>query len=202
MTWLSDAADYIGGLFGGDSSGSGSGLSDSWLGRNWDSIANIADKGRQVYNYLDMNNARQGTRSDLLGAYQQMAAQDALYQQQLAQYQQGQAAAARANDAARRAAANKALKVQKKYLKQLEKNYQPYADAAKMLTPEMGKNFKQYLDTTSLLNQYLAPTVMQQFQQPVQPTYQMNVPESAYAAPKVEGQAVSFPTVEELMRRK
>lgn len=190
MSWM----DSIGDLFGN--------ISDTWVGRNFDNILKVADKGRQVYNYLDMNNARQGTRSDLFGAYEQMAAQDAAYQQQLAQYQAGQQAAARANDAARRAAANKALQVQKKYLKQLEKNYQPYADAAKMLTPEMSKNFKQYMDTTALLNQYLTPTVMNNFSQPVQPSYSMQVPQSAYAAPKVEGQAVSFPTVEELMKRK
>lgn len=201
MEWLDSIGSAIGGLFGGGSSGS-----DTWLTRNWDNIRNVANAGRQVYNLFDVNNQRQGVRSDLLGVYEQMAAQDAAYQQQMAAYNAQRsasaAAAARANAAAQRAAANKALKVQKKFLKQMSANYQPYADAAKSLTPEMSKNFKQYLDTTALLNQYLAPTVMQQMAAPVQPAFTIPVPKAAYASPRVEGQAVSFPTPEQIMGRK
>lgn len=223
MTWFSDAADWVGGLFGGSSSsdaysqgiqgpamrdGSFSkpfDIENSWLGRNWDNIGRAVNAGRGIYNLFDMNSNRQGVRNDLMGAYQNAMLADAAYQQQMAAYNQqraaGAAAAARRTQAAQQKAAKKALKIQEKYLKELIGQYQPYADAAKMLTPKMADNYKQYLDTTGMLNAYLAPKVMDQLGQPPKPAFSYSIPESAYSTPVVKPEAISFPTVEEMLKK-
>jgi hypothetical protein len=109
-----------------------------------------------------------------------IAADDDAYAKQMWEYQNAQAgaraAAARANDAARRKAAKKALRIQKKALKSMIAQYQPYADAAKFLTPKMSQNYGQYLDTTALLNQYLTPRVMQSVAEPTQPSWANSSP--------------------------
>lgn len=234
MTWFSDAADWVGGLFGssgssgssstpigqnmdgsfiyGPSSGGGGGggdffssIGNSWIGRNWDNIGKGINVGRQLYNMFDMNSARQGVRGDLLDSYQKAMLADAAYQQQVAAYNQqqaaGAAAARRRTQAAQQKAGKKALKVQEKYLKELIGQYQPYADAAKMLTPKMAQNYSQYLDTTGLLNAYLTPKVMDQMGQAPKPAYSYSIPESSYSIPAVKGEAISFPTVEEMLKK-
>jgi hypothetical protein len=196
-SWWGGLTDSLGSL--------GNEIKDSWVGRNWDTISRGIDFGRRAYNLLDMNNARQGSRSDLFNALSGMAAQDQAYQIALSQFNdQRQAAAnaaARANDAARRQAANEALKVQKKYFKQLQKTYRPYAKAAKFLTPQMSQNYKGFLDSTALLNQYLTPTVMNQLNQPVAPAFNTQIPQSAFSAPRVVGAQASFPSIEDMSKR-
>lgn len=228
MSWLSDIGDWVGSSAGSESSwGSDAGdwftknfgnssdagttgggpsgvFGDSWLGRNWDTIGNVANTGRGVYNLFSSNNARKGVRSDVLGVYERMMAQDQEYRDQMAQFQAQQsgaaAAARRQNDAARMVAAGKALKVQKKHLKALQKQYEPYADAAKMLTPKMADNYKQYLDTTALLNQYLSPSVMRSLTETQKPAWAQEIPQSAYSVPVVQSEPVSFPTMAELLK--
>lgn len=211
MSWLSDGLDWLGGQFGSSSNwGSDAGdfltnnlnLSSKDGGTDW---GKLLDTGRKAYNLFDSNSARQGTRNDLLDLYTKLDAQDAAYQQQVQQYNQQQAGAAaaarRANDAARRKAEAKALQQQKKAYAKMIDMYQPYADAVKSITPNMAKNYNQFLDTTSLLNQYLAPTVMKNMQQPAQPTYTLPVPQSMASIPVPQSQAISFPTLEEALKR-
>lgn len=187
--WWDSLVDGVGNLFN-DTKG------DSWLERNWDTISGIADKGRELYNLYDMNSSRQGARGDILDFLKQQEAQDNAYQQQLWQYKNAQsaaaAAAARANDAARRKASKKAFKQQSKMLKQLIAQYQPYADAAKALTPKMQENYSQFLDTTALLNQYLTPKVMENLTATPKPTWEINPPRARYAAPMPQGAPISF----------
>lgn len=230
MTWFGDLVSSVGSIFGGGSSSSSSpigqnmdgsfiygpsssssgggsfDIGNSWLGRNWDNIGKAVNFGRQVYNVFDANSARQGVRNDLLDGYQKAMLAQNQYAQQMAAYNQqqaaGAAAARRQTDAARQKAAKKALKIQEKYLKNLSAQYQPYADAAKMLTPKMAENYKQYLDTTALLNAYLAPKVMDQLGQPPKPAYSIPIPQSATSAPSVQSEAISFPTVEEMLSRR
>ena len=209
-TWGSDAGDWMTTNFGdssgtGTTGGSGSQMfGDSWLGRNWGTIGNVANTGRGLYNLFDANNSRKGVRSDVLGVYERMMAQDQEYRQQMAEFQAQQsgaaAAARRQNDAARLVAAGKALKVQKKGLKALQKQYEPYAEAAKMLTPKMAENYKQYLDTTALLNQYLSPSVMRTLNETPKPAWAQEIPQSAYSVPVVQSEPVSFPTLAEVLR--
>ena len=219
MSWLSDGWDWIinqfdssggyqtPGTFGGNLPGMGgsdSSSGGSWLDRNWGTISKIADGGRKLYNMFDINDARKDSRNQLLDIYAKMEAENNAYNQQMAQYnaqQAGAAAAARrANDAKARKAQAKALKVQKKFLNQMISNYQPYADAAKMLTPEMANNYKQFLDTTSLFNQYLTPTVAKTLGSAPTPMAAPQVNPQAYTAPSQAPQ-VSFPTLEEMLKR-
>lgn len=197
MSWVSDAWDWASDLFSGSSSGSGGsdgGLGDTWVGRNWDTIQKGIDAGRKVYNAWDMNNSRQDTRDDLLGIYKEQAAQDAAYQQQLAAYRQQQAAGARRTAKARREAQAKAFKAYQKSMKDMMSAYQPYADAAKMLTPKMADNYSNYLDTTKLLSQYLSPMVMKNFGEQMQPSYM-----PIGSKPGAQPEAVSFPTLDEVL---
>jgi len=212
MSWFSDGFDWIGRQFGSSSNwGSDAGdfitknfnLTDTKSGgTDW---GKILDGGRKIYNLWDANDARQGSRGDLANIYARMQQEDAAYQQQVAAYQQAQAASAaaarRKNDAAQRKAAAKAMKQQKKAYGKLIDMYQPYADAVKSITPNMTKNYNQFLDTTALLNQYLAPSVMKNMQQPMQSAYTQQVPQSMANIPVPQSQAISFPTLEEALKR-
>jgi hypothetical protein len=222
MNWLSDGLDWLGGQFGSSSNwGSDAG---SWFDKNFggyyqtpgivsdgkkaDSgfdFGKILDSGRKLYNLWDANDARQGSRNDLAKIYSQMEQEDAAYQQQVAAYRQqqaaGAAAARRKNDAAQRKAATKAMKLQKQMFEQMIGNYQPYADAAKSITPNMAKNYNQFLDTTALLNQYLAPTVMKNMQAPMQSAYERPVSQAMTSIPVPQAEAISFPTLEEALKR-
>lgn len=223
--WLGDAWDGVSDFFTG-SSGSeansrgiqGPSMSDgsfskpfsldnTWAGKvvdNWGNISKGIDAGRKLYNMWDVNDARKDSRNDLLNVYAKMEAEQNAYNQQMAQYNAqrsaGAAAARRANDAKARKAQAKALKIQEKMMKQMIANYQPYADAAKMLTPEMANNYKQYLDSTSLLNQYLTPKVMQTLGSAPTPMAAPQVNAQAYTAPSQAPQ-VSFPTIDEMLKR-
>lgn len=215
MSWFSDGLDWLGGQLGGSSSW-GSDAGDfitknlGWTEKTGDDaggtdFGKILDFGRKAYNLFDINDARSDSRDSFLKIYEKMAADDAAYQQQLAEYRNrsaGAAAAARRkNDAARRKAEAFAMKEQQKAYNEMIKMYKPYADAAKKLTPQMANNYSQYLGTTSLLNQYLTPKVMQNMAQPVQPVYSQNVPQSAYEVPMAQGAPVSFPGLEELLNK-
>lgn len=162
--------------------------------------------GREAFNLFDMNSARQGSRGDILGMLQQQEARDNQYAQQMWEYQNAQraaaASAARAYDAQRKKASNKAFKQQRKMLNELIKQYQPYNDAVQQLTPKMAQNYSQFLDTTALLNQYLTPKVMETLGSAPKPSWQMQVPKSAFSVPMPESAPVSFPTPEETMRRR
>jgi hypothetical protein len=184
----------------------------SWLSEAWDFISNNKEDiqsglnfGRQVYNLWDVNNARQGSRGDILNYLQQQDAADNAYAQQMYQYQNAQRAAsaanARAQDAARRKASGKAFKQQSKMLKQLIAQYQPYNDAVQQLTPKMTQNYGQFLDTTSLLNQYLTPKVMETLGSAPKAAYEQNIPRSAFAVSMPQSAPISFPTLEEAMKR-
>jgi hypothetical protein len=201
MSWLSD----IGGWLGGSSSlveSQGSGGTDF----SWNDAKDILNFGRQVYNTFDMNNSRQGTRGDILDMLRQQEGADNDYQRRLWEYQNAQrgaaAGAARANDAARRKAANKAFKQQSKMLKALIAQYQPYADAARDLTPKMSQNYSQFLDTTALLNQYLTPKAMEFLGSQPKPASQMNIPQAAYKVTVPESAPVSFLMPEDPLKRK
>lgn len=204
MSWFSDGLDAVSGIFAG--AGDGGQTSSSGSGWSLDKVLGLVDKGRKAYNLFDMNDARQDSRSQLLDQYAKMDAANNAYAQQMAAYQQqqaaGAAAARRANDAAARKAQANALKVQQKYLKQMAANYQPYADAAKTLTPAMAKNYQQYLDTTSLLNQYLAPSVMKGLGSAPAPAAMPQLNQAAYTAPATSTSQVSFPSLEEILGRK
>lgn len=186
MTWLSEAYDFI--------------------VNNKDDIKSGLDFGRQVFNLWDTNSARQGSRGDILDYLRQQEAADNAYAQQMWQYQNAQrgaaAAAARAQDAARRKASGKAFKQQRKVLDQLIKQYQPYNDAVQQLTPKMSQNYAQFLDTTALLNQYLTPKVMETLGSAPKPAYEQAIPRSAYAVSVPQSAPVSFPTLEQTMQRK
>lgn len=213
-SWGSDLSNYFGGgstgqigtnrdgspIMGPTSSGGGGfNFGDNWLTRNWDTIGKVVNAGRGIYNMFDSNNNRQGVRNDLLDAYTQYMMQQQLYNQQIAGMGGGGGGGGRAR-AAQLAAAKKALTVQKKYLTDLQKQYKPYADAAKALTPKMTKNYQQYLDSTALLNAYLAPTVMEQMKAPVTPAFQQNIPDASYKTDSFAGPDVSFPTLEEILK--
>ena len=216
MSWLSDGWDFISdgasSLFGGGSyqtpptfsTNSPSSTGGNWIERNWNTISKVVDGGRKLYNMYDVNDARQDSRRQFLDVYSQIEADQNAYNQQMAQYNAQRAGAAsaarRANDAKARKAQAKALKIQEKFLNQMISNYQPYADAAKTLTPEMAKNYKQFLDTTSLLNQYLAPTAMKTLGSAPTPMAAPQVNAQAYLAPS-KAPPSSFPTVEEMMKR-
>lgn len=199
MSWLSDAWDWGTSLFDSSSdSGSSGGSSSggSWIDRNWDTISKIAGSARDIYNNFDVNSNRQGSRNDILNFLKQSEAQDNDYQRQLWEYKNrasaANAAAARANDAARRKASKKAFKKQSKMLQQLIAQYQPYADAAKALTPKMQENYSQYLDTTALLNQYLTPKVMESLTATPKPTWEINPPKARFAVSMPQGAPISF----------
>lgn len=198
MEWWDSLVEGVGNLFDSDSG-------NSWIERNWDTISGVADKGRQAYNLWDANNARQGSRGDILDMLYKQEAQDNAYAQQMWQYQNAQraaaAASARAYDAARRKAAGKAFKKQSKMLKQLISQYQPYNDAVQQLTPKMADNYSQYLDTTALLNQYLTPKVMQTLGSAPKASYEINVPRNSFSVPVAQSPEVRFPTMEEIQKR-
>lgn len=186
MSWFSDIFDFV-----------KDNKSDIQAGLNI---------GREAYNLWDVNNSRSGSRSEILDYLRQQEAQDNLYNQQMWEYQNAQrgaaAAAARANDAARRKASAQAFKEQKKVLSELIKQYQPYNDAVQTLTPKMTQNYSQYLDTTALLNQYLTPKVMESLGSMPKPSFEQNVPRSAYAVSVPQSAPVSFPSLDEITKRR
>jgi hypothetical protein len=193
MEWLDNLWDGIGNLF--DSK-----AAPTFIERNWDKIEKVAGGANKVYNAIDMNNAEQKRRSGITDLMAKLGAEEDAYNKQVYDWQNAnaasRAAAARANDAARRKAANKAFGVQKKMLNSLIAQYQPYADAAKTLTPKMAQNYGQFLDTTALLNQYLSPKVMQTFGEAPKPASQQAIAQPTFA--NNAGQ-VSFPDVEKIL---
>lgn len=217
MTWVSDGWDTISGWFNSSPStgteawgkgvqgpalqdGSwGGGTDSTWLGRNWDTIGKAVNAGRQIYNAFDMNDARQDSRNNMLDLFGKIGQQDDAYAKQMYDWQMANAAsrsaAARANDAARRKSAAKTAKLQKKMLKQMIAQYQPYADAAKTLTPKMAQNYGQFLDTTALLNQYLTPRAMQTLGEAPKATASFNTPQPTFTG----GAPVNVPSIEEIL---
>lgn len=193
MEWLDNLWDGIGNLF--DSK-----AGPTWIERNWDKIEKYGSGANKIYNSINMSNAEQKRRNDITGLFDQLGQQEDAYNKQLYDWQvanaASRAAAARANDAARRRAANKALGVQKKMLNSLISQYQPYADAAKTLTPKMAQNYGQYLDTTALLNQYLSPKVMQTLGETPKPASQQAIAQPTFAN---NAGPVSFPDVEKIL---
>lgn len=152
-----------------------------WLDDHSDSIGKVFDTGRKIYNAYDASSTRQQSRSDIASVYQKLMDQEMAYANDYRAWQEGQLAAQNANAAARasaaaatdrnrQAAAKKALAVQKKMLKQLQEGYAPYVEASRAITPKATQNYMQYLDSTSLLNQYLTPTVMKGFAEPMKPS--------------------------------
>lgn len=199
---VSDSGDWIDRTF---STTDGSWLNRNFLGDNswWDQNGGSLDKyvnaGQKLFNLFSANNSRSGSRSDILNMYENIAAQDQAYNQQYQQYLEQAQAASASNNAARMRAAAEALKVQKKYLRNLRKQYQPYVKAAKELTPKMAQNYSQFLDTTGLLNQYLAPVAMKAMADGPKPAYELNVPQSAYSVGTPTQQAVEFPSLEQIL---
>lgn len=205
MSWLSDAWDTVSGWFdGGGSSGSSSGSDGTWLDRNWDTISKVANTGSKLYGAIDANSARQGSRNDINALLEKLAREDDAYQQQMYQYQQQQAAARQAaqrqNDMFKRKSANKAYKAQKQVMNQLIQQYQPYTQAMQTLTPKMAQNYGQFLDSTALLNQYLTPRTMNVLGNSPTPSWSQNIPTASYQTPKIDGPAVSFPTLDEILK--
>jgi hypothetical protein len=211
MSWFTDIGDWVGKQFGSSSnwgSDAGDFLTKTLDTKSKDGSTDwgkIIDGGRKLYNVWDVNDARKDSRSNIADILAKADAENATYQQQLQEYNQQQAGAAaaarRATDAARRKAEAKAMKQQKKAYGKLIDMYQPYADAVKSITPNMTKNYNQFLDTTALLNQYLAPSVMKNMQQPMQSAYTQQVPQSMANIPVPQSQAISFPTLEEALKR-
>jgi hypothetical protein len=224
MSWLSDGLDWLGGqVDSGSSWGSDAG---GWFDRNfggyyqtpgivgekgsgdsgsgWD-FGKILNAGRKIYNLWDINDARSSSRSDFNEILGKMEADKAAYDAQMREYNERAAASSRAarrkTDEARRKAEAQALKQQQAAYKQMIAMYKPYADAVKAITPRATKNYNQFLDTTALFNQYLAPTVMKGMQQPFQSAYTENVPQAPSSIPVPQGEAISFPSLEEVLKR-
>lgn len=166
------------------------GISDAadWYGRNEKTIGGLVNAGRSIYNAYDASQSRNNARSQIADVYSSLMQKEMDYATQMRAYQEQQlalqnanagarSAAAAATDRNRREAARKALAVQKKMLRQLQDNYAPYVEAAKSITPRATQNYNQFLDTTSLLNQYLTPVVMKGASDPLQPA-------SSFAAPR------------------
>lgn len=191
--WLDSILDLGGNLF--DSTDN-----NTWLERNWDTISKVGSKAGDAWNIISANNSQQGTRNNITDLLSRLGAEEDAYNKQVYDWQvanaASRAAAARANDAARRAAANKALKVQKKMLKGMMQQYQPYADAAKTLTPKMAQNYSQYLDTTALLNQYLSPKVMQTLGEAPKAAASFNVPQPTF---QKTNEQISFPDIQKIL---
>lgn len=192
MTWYDSIMTGVGNLF--DSTDN-----NSWLERNWDTISKVGEGARKVYNAFDMNDARQSSRNDMLDLFGKIGQQDDAYNKQMQDWQMAnaasRAAAARANDAARRKSAAQVAKVQKKMLKQMISQYQPYAEATKTLTPKMAQNYGQFLDTTALLNQYLTPRAMQTLGEAPKATASFNTPQPTFTG----GAPVNVPSIEQIL---
>lgn len=188
---------YATGSGSSSTSAPSSGSGYDWL--TWDNLGKAVNAGRQIYNAFDMNDARQDSRNNMLDLFGKIGQQDDAYAKQMQDWQMAnaasRAAAARANDAARRKSAAKTAKVQKKMLKQMMAQYQPYADATKMLTPKMAQNYGQFLDTTALLNQYLTPRAMQTLGEAPKATASFNTPQPTFTG----GAPVNVPSVEEIL---
>lgn len=197
MSWFSDIFDYV-----GDAVSTGW----DWVKENKGDIQDGLNFGRKAYNLFDVNNARQGSRKDILNFLRQQEQSDNDYARQMWEYQNAQRSAAAANaramDAARRKASNKAFKQQSKMLNELMKQYQPYNDAVQALTPKMAQNYGQFLDTTSLLNQYLTPKVMGTLGSAPKASFEQAVPKSAYAVAFPQSAPISFPTPDETLKKR
>lgn len=190
----------------------GSASSGSWFDRNvWnggisasDNWRDILNRGRQGFNAINAANNRSGTRSDILNAYRAMAEQDQAYNAEYYKWAQQQqaanAAASAANDRARRKAAAEAMAIEKQALEGLQQQYAPFTKTMTSLLPKMQKDYSKYLDSTSLLNQYLTPLVMKDLGKAPAPAYSMDIPQSAYSVsmPQAQG-SVEFPSLEKLL---
>jgi hypothetical protein len=170
--------------------------------KNSDDIGKIANFGNNVYRATATSNARTGFRDAYSKILEQAAAQDAAYQDEYRKWQEGQyaasqgaaasrAAAARANMAAAQKAAKKAMGQKEKGYNKLISNFDPYVNAGKMLAPEMAQNYKGFLDSTSMLNQYLTPKVMENMQQGQKPVWDVAVPKSAYEVSAPTGATIN-----------
>jgi hypothetical protein len=183
MSWFSDGLDFIGNQF---SSGSNIGSS---IGDFINNNQGLIKGARQAYGMYDAYNNRSDTRNQLLNYYQQMDEANRQYYDQYNQWNMqnaaSQSAAARANEAARVAAAQRAMGMQKETLKQVEKDLAPYRKSAQKLLPAMTKDYQKFLKSTGLLNAYLTPAVMQNMQAGVRPAWSYETPVAAYSAPNV-----------------
>lgn len=183
-----------------------------WYNKNEDTIGKVANFGNNVYRAGATSNARTGFRDAYAKILEQAAAQDAAYQDDYRKWQEGQyaanqaaaasrAAAARANQAAAQKAGKKAMREKKKGYEKIISNFDPYVNAGKMLAPEMAKNYKGFLDSTAMLNQYLAPKVMEQMQQPVKPTWETSIPTSAYEVKASQAPTINLEDVQAMIAR-
>jgi hypothetical protein len=187
-----------------------------WLGRNWGTISKVGTAAKNVYSAYDQNKSQQQARSGIYDIMeQQLLAQQAQKQQMLDYYNANAGAgggggrsrgpsispaAMAAEQKAQQAAAKKAMQTQKKYLGQMSKMYSPYIEASKTLVPAQTANYKGFLDTTGMLNQYLSNAAMKTFQEPQQNLWDMKVPDAAYKVATPQSN-VQIPNLTELLKR-
>lgn len=183
-----------------------------WYNRNEDTIGKVANFANKAYRASETSDARTGFRDAYAKILEQAAASDAAYQDDYRKWQEAQyaanqsaaasrAAAARANMAAAQKAAAKAMRQKEKGYKEIISNFDPYVNAGKMLAPEMAKNYKGFLDSTSLLNQYLAPKVMEGMQQGQKPVWEVSVPASAYQVGSPQGAPISAQDIQKMLEK-
>lgn len=183
-----------------------------WYDKNKDTIGRVGNFANNVYRAGATNDARTGFRDAYARILEQAAVQDAAYQDDYRKWQEGQfaasqaaaasrAAAARANQAAARKAGKKAMRQKEKDYKAIIGNFQPYVDAGKMLAPEMAKNYKGFLDSTSLLNEYLGPKVLESMKQESKPAWEIQVPTSAYQAPIQQAKPVNLEEIQAMIAK-
>jgi hypothetical protein len=183
-----------------------------WYGKNEGTIGKIANFGNKVYRASETRGARSDFRDAYAKILEQAAAEDSAYQNDYRKWQEGQYAAsqsaaasrtkaARANQAAAQKAAKKAMRQKEKGYTEIIGNFQPYVDAGKKLAPEMANNYKGFLDSTSMLNQYLTPKVMENMQQGQKPVWDISVPKSAYEVSQPQGVSMSPGDVQDLLSK-
>lgn len=208
-------------------SGAVSSIGD-WYGKNEKLIGGLANAGKNIYQSFNQAGARQDTRSGIADILEKQALAELDYQNRFNDWQAknsaanaaASAAASRAaaatrnanaaatrqaqmaNDAAELAAAKKALGVQKKGYGQIGATYQPMIDQLQTLLPKQSANYGQFLDTSSLLSQYLSNKVMNPEPDPVRkPVWESGIPRSAYAA-DIPASSVTLPDINEILRRR
>lgn len=183
-----------------------------FLDKHGSKIAKGLDFISNTSTAFNQNRAESQGRNDLLNLMMAKAQADQARQQQVFEWQQQNAAAARAASAAnaRAAAINqqRALQAQKKALRQQKKGYNklaeayaPYTDAIKTLAPKSAQNFGQALDTSSMLMAYLAPRAQEALGTAPKSLTEFMPKQKDVSVAMPQTQGLSFPDLNELLKR-
>jgi hypothetical protein len=186
MSWISDAVDWVGDLFGGE----GTTDSTSWWDRNKDWVGKVVDVGANAAGKYQENKAKSDARSKLVDQLQ--AIEDEQYQLMLqesaynnAQGSGGGGGGGGAYGGPSNESLTAAINVLKKKNKNLNKMTKPYVQTGKRLLPVYENMATQSASgIQNMLETLMSAGNMKKMEEGDALPYEMNLPAPAHLLKK------------------